>query len=47
MGAGLALGPLAGLRYRFQVIPPDQFLPEADWPVPNLADGVPGAGRSW
>ena len=42
--AGLALGPLAGLRYRFQVIPPDQFLPGADWPVPNLADGVPGAG---
>jgi MFS family permease len=41
---GLALGPLAGLRYRFQSIPPDQLLPGADWPVPNLADGDPTTG---
>jgi MFS family permease len=42
---GLALGPLAGLRYRFQVIPPQQLLPAGDWPAPVLADGeAPGAG---
>ena len=41
--AGLALGPLAGLRYRFQTIPPDQLLPAGDWPVPNLA--VTGRAR--
>lgn len=41
--AGLTLGPLAGLRYRFQTIPPDQLLPAGDWPSPNLAaDGSPG-----
>jgi predicted MFS family arabinose efflux permease len=41
--AGLALGPLAGLRYRFQVIPPQDLLPAGDWPAPNLAtDGAPG-----
>jgi MFS family permease len=41
--AGLALGPLAGLRYRFQTIPPQEFLPAGDWPAPNLAaDGPPG-----
>jgi hypothetical protein len=41
--AGLALGPLAGLRYRFQTIPPDQLLPAGDWPTPNLAaGGTPG-----
>jgi MFS family permease len=42
--AGLALGPLAGLRYRFQVIPPRELLPAGDWPVPNLAAGEPGTG---
>ncbi len=42
--AGLALGPLAGLRYRFQPIPPAQLLPAADWPVPNLATGDPATG---
>ena len=35
--AGLALGPLAALRYRFQPIPPDQLLPAGDWPAPQLA----------
>jgi len=34
---GLALGPLAGLRYRFQPIPPQQLLPAGDWPAPHLA----------
>jgi len=42
--AGLALGPLAGLRYRFQPIPPDQLLPAADRPIPNLPDGDPATG---
>jgi len=40
--AGLALGPLAGLRYRFQKIPPEELLPAGDWPQPRLAaDGSP------
>ncbi len=30
--AALALGPLAGLRYRFQPIPPRELLPAGDWP---------------
>jgi MFS family permease len=42
--AGLAAGPLAGLRYRFQPIPPDQLLPASDWPAPNLAAGAPPGG---
>jgi len=41
---GLALGPLAGLRYRFQVIPPAELLPAAEWPVPNLAAGDSASG---
>jgi MFS family permease len=31
--AGLALGTLAGLRYRFQTIPPEELLPASDWPA--------------
>jgi predicted MFS family arabinose efflux permease len=42
--AGLALGPLAGLRYRFQPIPPQDLLPAGDWPAPHLAEGGPPAG---
>jgi MFS family permease len=42
--AGLVLGPLAGLRYRFQTIPPDQLLPAGDWPPPSLAVGGPPSG---
>jgi predicted MFS family arabinose efflux permease len=42
--AGLALGPLAGLRYRFQPIPPQDLLPAGDWPAPHLAEGDPPAG---
>jgi Transmembrane secretion effector len=39
----LALGPLAGLRYKFQAIPPEDLLPGADWP--NSATlGSAGAG---
>jgi len=34
---GLALGPVAGLRYRFQPIPPEELLPAGDWPAPHLA----------
>ena len=36
-GAGLALGPLAGLAWRFQPIPPEDLLPAGDWPAPHLA----------
>jgi MFS family permease len=36
-GIALALGPLAGLRYRFQSIPPQDFVPAGDWPQPQLA----------
>ena len=35
--AGLALGPLAGLVWRFRPIPPDSLLPAGDWPEPQLA----------
>src|SRR5580658_5990362 len=44
--AGLALGPLAGLRYRFQSIPPADLRPAGDWPAPQFdtADGATPAG---
>jgi MFS family permease len=35
--AGLALGPLAGLAWRFQPLPPEELLPAGDWPAPHLA----------
>jgi Transmembrane secretion effector len=35
--AGLALGPLAGLRWRFRPIPPQELLPAGDLPAPHLA----------
>ena len=38
---GLALGPLAALRWRFQVIAPEALVPVGDWPAPLLADGGP------
>jgi predicted MFS family arabinose efflux permease len=41
---GLALGPLAGLRYRFQPIPPADLVPAGDWPAPVLADGAAPVG---
>jgi predicted MFS family arabinose efflux permease len=35
--AGLALGPLAGLAWRFQPMRPEDLLPAGDWPAPSLA----------
>jgi MFS family permease len=35
--AGLALGPLAGLRYKFRTIPPADLVAAGDWPTPLLA----------
>ncbi len=43
-GAALALGPLAGLRYHFQSIPPEELMPAGDWPQPLLAAGDPPGG---
>jgi MFS family permease len=40
----LALGPLAGLRYKFQPIPPKDLLPAGDWPAPQPANGDEPAG---
>jgi MFS family permease len=37
--AGLALGPLAALRWRFQKIPAADLLPAGTWSVPPLAAG--------
>jgi len=42
--AGLALGPLAALRWRFQSIQPDELVPAGDWPDPHLSDGVAADG---
>jgi MFS family permease len=35
--AGLALGPLAGLAWKFRPIKPEELLPAGDWPAPQLA----------
>jgi MFS family permease len=35
--AGLALGPLTGLAWRFRPIRPAELLPAGDWPAPHLA----------
>ena len=43
-GVALALGPLAGLRYRFRPIPPEELMPAGDWPQPLLAAGEPSGG---
>jgi len=42
--AGLALGPLAGLRWRFRSIPPASLLPAGDWPAPHLTSDQPPEG---
>lgn len=42
--AGLTLGLLSGLRYRFQRINPDELRPAAEWPVPDLTAGEPAGG---
>jgi predicted MFS family arabinose efflux permease len=39
VAAGLALGPLAGLAYRLQRIPPEQLLPSDEWPPPPAITG--------
>jgi MFS family permease len=41
---GLALGPLAGLAWRFRPLPPADLLPVGDWPAPLLAAGAPPEG---
>jgi Transmembrane secretion effector len=41
--AGLALGPLAGLVWRFTSIPAEDLQPAGEWPAPQLAlDQAPG-----
>jgi predicted MFS family arabinose efflux permease len=35
--AGLALGSLAGLAWRFRPIKPEELVPAGDWPAPQLA----------
>ena len=42
--AGLLLGPLVGMRYRFRNIPPDDLLPAGDWPQPNVSANEPVGG---
>ena len=39
--AGLALGPLAALAWRFQKIPPEELKPAGDWPAPVLVAADP------
>jgi predicted MFS family arabinose efflux permease len=41
---GLALGPLAALRWPFRSIAPDGLLPAGDWPQPQLSDGAAADG---
>jgi MFS family permease len=40
----LLLGPLVGLRHRFQPIAPADLLPAGDWPAPHLAADEAPAG---
>jgi MFS family permease len=42
VAVALAIGPLAGLRFPFQSIPPAELLPAGDWPAPQLADASDG-----
>src|SRR5580698_6405886 len=39
VAVALGLGPLAGLKFRFQQIPPDTLLPAGDWPAPQFVTG--------
>src|SRR5271154_3704651 len=41
---GLVLGPLAGLRYRFRPLAPEELLPAGDWPSPPLTADEPPEG---
>jgi MFS family permease len=43
--AGLALGPLAALAWRFQPIRPEELQPAGDWPAPQLAADTDAEGR--
>jgi predicted MFS family arabinose efflux permease len=36
---GLSLGPLAGLRFGFKPIAPEELMPAGDWPSPALTEG--------
>jgi MFS family permease len=42
--AGLALGPLAALRWRFRSVPPAELLPAGDWPAPQLTTDLAPEG---
>jgi MFS family permease len=44
VAVGLGLGPLAGLRFRFQQFPPDTLLPAGDWPAPQITAPQTTAG---
>jgi predicted MFS family arabinose efflux permease len=37
VAVALVVGPAAGLRYKFMVIPPQDLLPAGDWPPPPAA----------
>ncbi len=42
--AGLAVGPLAAVAWRFRPIPPADLLPAGDWPAPHLVSDLPPDG---
>jgi predicted MFS family arabinose efflux permease len=42
--AGLALAPLAALRWRFMPLPAQDLLPAGDWPAPQLVSDEPPDG---
>jgi predicted MFS family arabinose efflux permease len=43
--AGLALGPLAGLRYPFRSLKPEELVQAGDWPEPQLTGDGAAPGR--
>jgi hypothetical protein len=45
--AGLALGPLAGLAWRFRTIRPEDLQPAGDWPAPHLIAVPSGDTSPW
>jgi predicted MFS family arabinose efflux permease len=45
VAVALGLGPLAGLRFRFQQIPPDALLPAGDWPAPPVLPAESATGN--
>ena len=47
VAVALGIGPLAGLRFAFQSIPPAELLPVGDWPAPQLTvpDSEDPSGR--